>query len=283
MTVSITRKFVDTDFGCIHLRIAGNPKTADHPLVCLHMTPLSGREYEPLMQAAAPGQCVIAPDYPGYGDSSSTLHSDKVSIEAYAQSIWQSLDALGIRTVDLFGYHTGSKVAVEMSTQNPDRVRNVVCVAIATMTAETYHSTPQTFEPLSLDKDGEGVAKWWRSLNAYYDPALPIENMAKKLSVSLQSGNGFHLGFKASYAYNAVIVERLKALEVPVALININDDLTDVTPKALEYLNHGILLDRPKWIPGYLDTRPSEIWETIAEAFDKLAAFAPAKTPLRAV
>lgn len=275
--VSIRRKFVDTDFGRVYVRLSGSQTSAALPLVCLHMAPQSGQDYEAFMKLAGRDKLVIAPDYPGYGESDALLDDMNVSIETYAKAVWHVVDALNLSDVEILGYHTGSKVGIEMALQAPQRTSKLYCISLSTMTPGEYKTRKVAFEPLSNRKS----ESWFSSLKGYYDPALSEEVLKQKFNMSLKVGSRSHLGFKASHLYNAKILEKLGELQVPVALINPNDDLHAVTPKAAAYIENCVLIERGDWLPGFLDVKPHSVIETLNFASQNLNDIGQASlTPL---
>ena len=67
----VRRGYLDFDDGQLHYRearpAAGAPPRT--PIVCLHQTPTSSLEFEPLMREFATDRVVVALDTPGYGGS----------------------------------------------------------------------------------------------------------------------------------------------------------------------------------------------------------------------
>ena len=65
------RHYMDYEGGQLHYRqaepLSGAPRGT--PIVCLHQTPTSSLEFEPLMRELATDRLVIALDTPGYGGS----------------------------------------------------------------------------------------------------------------------------------------------------------------------------------------------------------------------
>ena len=60
------RELVETRLGYLHVRLAG---TGSPPLVLLHMSPLSGAMFEPIVDLLAASRLVVAPDRIGFGHS----------------------------------------------------------------------------------------------------------------------------------------------------------------------------------------------------------------------
>ena len=64
----VIRQFCDGPFGQVHVRRAGD--TGNKPgLVCLHMSPKSGRSFADILPYLAGERRVLAPDNPGHGES----------------------------------------------------------------------------------------------------------------------------------------------------------------------------------------------------------------------
>jgi len=266
----IDRKYLITDFGQMHLRLAGDRYSKTSPLICLHMAPQSGQDFAALMKRVSQDRLVIAPDYHGYGSSDPISGPAKISISVYAKSIWQALDQLDVADVEILGHHTGSKVGIEMALQSPERVRKLLCISLSTMTPEQYAAKKPSFKPLAEDFPGEGLWEWWKTLREYYDPNISFKTLSAKYAESIKTGEYFHSAFKASHEYNADILNKLGNLKTPVALVNPNDDLRDVTPIAAKYITHCHLVEKPDWKPGFLDTKPNEVFDLLQSAFKAL-------------
>lgn len=119
---TIRRGYALTPRGQIHYYEAGQGK----PLLLLHRSPASGREFLGLLQLLAPHFRVIAADLPGFGQSDPL--PAPLSMEKIAASMGQLLDALGIDRAHVYGFLTGNKVAAAMAAQSPKRVdRLVIC------------------------------------------------------------------------------------------------------------------------------------------------------------
>lgn len=255
----IRRQFFQAEYGQIHARIAGVATDKKPPLICLHMAPQSGHDFEVFMEVASIDRLVIAPDYYGYGDSDPLPVDIPATIELYAQAMWRVLDLLDIQMIEILGHHTGSKVAIEMALQRPNNVRKLTCIALSTMTPEEYANSSPNFLDLSEASMGPGFVKWWEMLKAYYSPDMPEDKLKQKHTISVKSGAAFGSGFAASHAYNAQVLSKLKTLKIPVTLINPNDDLRDITPYAAQYIDDCILIEKPSWLPGYLELVPKDV------------------------
>jgi len=127
----IRRQFIDSDYGQMHIRKAGQPSDIN-PLICLHQSPKSSREFIEFMKVASDDRLVIAVDSPGHGESD--IPEIQMDIEGFARSIWAVIGALKLGKVDLLGHHTGAKVATEMAFQKPESVGGIVMVSALVLT-----------------------------------------------------------------------------------------------------------------------------------------------------
>jgi pimeloyl-ACP methyl ester carboxylesterase len=116
----IRRQYVDTAGGQIHFAAQGDGK----PMLLLGETPRGWRFFEPLMPYLAPHYRAIAVDLPGLGESRPL--PQPASIDAIAGCLVAMLDALELDSVDVFGMHTGNKVAAALAAGWPERVGRLV-------------------------------------------------------------------------------------------------------------------------------------------------------------
>ena len=119
--MTIRRTLVETPSGFIHVRTAGSGS----PILLLHWTPASGRQYVPVLEELGKaGYAGYAPDHMGYG------HSDPRPapwmVEDYADNIAAVMDGLGLKTAAVVGGHVSSEFAAELALRHPERVTQLV-------------------------------------------------------------------------------------------------------------------------------------------------------------
>lgn len=252
-----TRRYVDGPFGQVHLRTCGEP--ADPPLMLLHMSPKSSRGFAEVMgPLAAAGHYVVAPDYPGYGESDAVPDTQTVTVAHYARSCWAVADALRLGQLDLMGHHTGSKVAVEMAHQRPGDVRRLVLVSTAILTAEEQAGFTASYQPIPLDEAGTRFRRMWDLVVQHRGPGMTLEMMAEAFAENLRGGERYEDGHHAAFAYNAVFAERAGALPHPVTVLNPKDDLWAITPRAKDAFSDVRVEDHPEWGHGFFSAYPDD-------------------------
>ena len=119
MAIQYERMYVDSRFGQMHMRTARPEKrTTKNPLICFHLSPYSSVVYETFVREMGKDRLCIAIDSPGFGHSDPTPEAPL--IPDYSGAMSDVVDALGIERADLIGFHTGSKVALELiESENP--------------------------------------------------------------------------------------------------------------------------------------------------------------------
>jgi pimeloyl-ACP methyl ester carboxylesterase len=93
-------------------------------LLLLHGFPSSSAQYEQLMQRLADSFHVIAPDYPGFGQSSAL--SGTTTFDRLADVIEGFTEAVGLERFSLYMFDFGSPVGFRIATRHPERVEGLV-------------------------------------------------------------------------------------------------------------------------------------------------------------
>ena len=114
------RGYAEADLAQVHYVREGRGT----PLLLLAASGRSSRMFAPLIGLLAPHFDLCAPDTPGFGNSGPLPPG--TSIEDLAGCFVQLLDRLGIERTDIYGLHTGNKIAAAMAVRWPDRVGRVV-------------------------------------------------------------------------------------------------------------------------------------------------------------
>lgn len=117
------RQMVPTTRGHLHVRILG--PASGPPLVLLHWTPGSGRQYEPVLPGfAARGYRTYAFDLMGCGASDPT-EGDWL-VPDHAAALVEAMAVLGIEGATLLGGHISSIIATQIAALAPARVARLV-------------------------------------------------------------------------------------------------------------------------------------------------------------
>ena len=142
------------------------------PLLLLHASPTSSWFMQGLMQAinqAGRPRDVIAPDTLGNGDSAAPSPRTP-GHRLFRRQHRRMLDALGIAQVDVYGGHTGARIACELAAAHPARVRRVIFDGIIEYDDETRRRVVENYAP-KVPPDDYGRHLLW-AFNFVRDQAL---------------------------------------------------------------------------------------------------------------
>ena len=116
-----TYKSIDVNGLSIFYREAGSP---DAPtLLLLHGFPSSSRMYEPLFTRLADAFHLVAPDYPGFGNSDAPDSTAfDYTFDNVAQIIERFTELMGIDRYSLFLQDYGGPVGFRLALANPGRL-----------------------------------------------------------------------------------------------------------------------------------------------------------------
>lgn len=267
MTVGIRKAYVEVEHGQVHVRIAGSADSGATPLVCLHMSPASGVIYEKFMAEAGESRQVIAIDTPGYGMSDS--FDTMPEIGDYARVIAQTVEALGLDSIDLMGYHTGSLISLELSRTRPDLVRRVATISMPLFTEAELVEFRELYNPESVfTLDGEKLKERWLWYVEFFRVGTvnTIEDAARFFISRLSGGADHWWGHRAAFAYDVAAAAR--EVDVPMLILNLDDDLREHTPRVMEHLRHAELADCPQWSHGLLDSHSADVAQLVTSYLD---------------
>lgn len=150
----------------IFYREAG-PK--DAPVVLLlHGFPTSSHMFRNLIPALADRYHVIAPDYPGYGQSDMPPRSlFKYTSDRFGELVDGLLDQLGVTRYAMYVMDYGAPVGYRLALKHPERVTGLII-----QNGNAYE---------------EGLGEAWEPIKAYWKEATDERRNALSFLVSLQS------------------------------------------------------------------------------------------------
>jgi pimeloyl-ACP methyl ester carboxylesterase len=244
MVSPIDRAFVRLPEGLVHLRrIDGVPGT--RPLVMLHASPGSSRGIAPLVEAlgARPeAPTLIAPDMPGNGDSDAFV-PDAADIGWYAQALVRLLDRMGIGEFDLYGTHTGARIAVEAAASCPDRVGRLILDGLTDYPPAMRDLLLRDYAPEMAPDDHGGhlirAFHYIRDQSLHFphflrDPAHRLMTRAVPPAAELHAATvellkgltSYHKAYRAAFRYDAAA--RLADVRGPAMLLLADGELPDL-------------------------------------------------------
>jgi len=122
---TINFKTVNVDGLDIFYREAGN--NGNPTILLLHGFPSSSHMYRDLIKDLSNDYHLIAPDYPGFGQSSSPLPSIyDYSFDNLALTINHFIDALGLKKFSLYVQDYGGPVGFRIAAQRPEMIQALI-------------------------------------------------------------------------------------------------------------------------------------------------------------
>lgn len=170
----IQKDLVLQDEHRVHYRRAG----AGPPLLLLHALGESSYSWTPVMPALATSHTVLAPDLPGFGDS--TPGQDPPTPQHYADVARKFLTALDVGPVTVIGNSFGGTAAIRLAVRNPDAVARLVLVSSAglgryvhaALRAMTAPGFGELASALGGTWFGSVQRAWLRVCLLFHNPAL---------------------------------------------------------------------------------------------------------------
>jgi pimeloyl-ACP methyl ester carboxylesterase len=185
-------------------------------VLLLHQTPRSWDEYRDVLPLlAAGGFRAIALDSPGFGGSAPL--PGEPTIERWAQTVRDGLDALEIASLSVVGHHTGGVIAVELAAQQPERVSALV-LSSTPLTDADYRARPPDESAVDAADDAEGL----RRSRADFYPVDRPDLLDRYVTDALKAGFLARAGHRAVGVYE--MDRALGRLAMPKLLIGATDD-----------------------------------------------------------
>jgi len=262
---NIYRKYINLPYGQIHLRISGNKKLKKRPLLCFHLSPVSGIVYESWLIEMGKDRLVIAPDTPGFGMSDHT--KEEPSIHDYAKIMKEVIHSLELKDIDIMGYHTGSKICVELANIINEKIKHLVLISSPIYTLNELNKQRKVMgNYIEPKENGSHLVNVWKNLWKWKGPNQTASDIMKIFPDQIKGGKRTHWGHKAAFDYE--YPDALKNILSPILILNPNDDLVDYTKRAKKYLVNGKILELTNLGHGFLDHNTSEISISIREFLD---------------
>jgi pimeloyl-ACP methyl ester carboxylesterase len=124
-------------------------------IVLLHGFPSSSREFDPLIPLLATKYHLIAPDFPGFGQSDAPLPSAyDYTFDHLAETTNHFLEQLGISRYTLYLHDYGGPVGFRMMAAHPGRLQSLII-----QNANVYKE--------GLGPKWAGIAKYWADRSAH--------------------------------------------------------------------------------------------------------------------
>lgn len=253
--------YVDVPTGQLHCRVASPESPTRRPLMCLHMSPMSGRVYRRFQDQMGIDRLVCAPDTPGFGESD--VPAVRPAIEDYADAVIALADGLGWDSIDVLGYHTGSMTALAVAERRPALVQHAVLFSAPVFTDEERGALRSHYRRPAVEDDGSHIQRMWDGHRRWSESSWGATDLAEQFADVLRNPQTSWWGHAAAFDHDfATAVQRSM---VPTLVIDGDDDLHEHTLRALELRPDMLHRHLPGWSHGMLDLHSAELAGIVRE------------------
>jgi pimeloyl-ACP methyl ester carboxylesterase len=169
-TTEIRYKSIEIEGLNVFYREAGNPNNPT--ILLLHGFPTSSHMFRDLIPKLADQYHLIAPDYPGYGQSSMpSVDEFDYSFDNLANIVDQFIDIIGLQSYSLYLMDYGAPIGFRIASKYPDRIESLI---IQNGNAYVEGINNEFWEPIQAYwKDRNAVNQgldnnWWKNIKAAY-------------------------------------------------------------------------------------------------------------------
>jgi pimeloyl-ACP methyl ester carboxylesterase len=242
MASKITKHFVTVGSRRLHYHRSG----VGPVLILLHASACSAKVMRSHIEVLSESFTVIAPDTPGFG-LSDLLPMAQVTTEDLADALADTLDALGIDQVSVYGRHTGAQIAVEFAARHPDRCAMALTDGFPVYTIEERIKRLAGYlPPIVPEFDGSHLLWIWfryREQHVFWpwnaqdlahraDTDVPdLDFLHRGVIELLEAGDGYRIGYATAYRHRGLDV--VADLTVPVCFGGRPGDSQGRTPEMM--------------------------------------------------
>ncbi len=250
--VIVRRGYTDCRFGQLHYVRAAPAKGAGNkpPLVLLHQNPSSSVEYAALLRAMGTDREVVAFDTPGNGMSD--WPPEPLDMTGYAGAFADGIQALSLgrgRTVDVFGYHTGTFLGAELAIALPDKVGRLVLSGIPFRTPEERQERLQEIKARPRITDGGEeifgqLRRLWTFVVTNRDPRVPLQRAADLFMEKAKPLDRYWWPYQGVWTYD--VKQRFPLISQPVMILQPREALSEYSVQAAKFIANVRMVEVPE-------------------------------------
>ena len=266
VTKKIKKTFLNIDGIQVHARVSGVMNNINKPILCLHMSPFSSRNFENLLLELGKDRLAVAIDIPGFGESDPT--DEEPTIDYLSKIIIRSMKKISSETsFDIIGDHTGAVIAMHIAAFNKSIVSNLILNGLPCfdqIEREDRYRNSNYNEPQT---DGLHLYKRWNSVKMLSGTQATDKIIERNFIEALRGGPFAHWGHRAVFSYK--LHETLAYINQPTLIFKPRDGLQDRTDKYFSKIKNSIVRDLPNENYGFLEYKSKEFASEILTFLEK--------------
>jgi pimeloyl-ACP methyl ester carboxylesterase len=203
-------------------------------------------EYEPLLREMCRDRRVIAFDTPGYGMSDRP--PQPLTASAYAAAFADAIDVLQLQTpVDVFGFHTGALLALELGLARPEAVARLALCGIPMRSAEERAARLQAVRAMP-PPSADGIhslatsQKLWQFVVTERSAGVPLE---RAIDIFAEKNRTLHRGWWAYEGVWSYDYSKLAQVTQPTVVMQPDDSLLESSRSAAALIPHAKFIALP--------------------------------------
>ena len=239
----------------MHVETFGDP--AGSPLLLLHGGGVAGWMWEPLRTHLVEGVRAIVPDLPGHGRSSGDAYSSHASTVAALAEVLREVG----RPVTVVGFSLGAQLTVQLASEFPELVRNVIVISAQAVPMRMTRPTLALLGATASLARNERFARMQArqlfipdELLADYvrtSAGISRETLLRSVEENLRFTPPAGWRTYPGAASNLVGAKEKSLMKRSAALLH--DSLPHSTREVVDDCGHGIPLQQPAWLARHIE------------------------------
>ena len=129
---------------CHYIDVGSGP-----PVILLHGSASAGAAWKTVMERLLPDHRVLAPDFPGYGQSGSWKRGRTLPTEGDLPTVEAMLDIAG-EPAHLVGHSYGGTVAINAAKRHPEQLASLALIEPVSFQLLSFKDEPETWQEIVM-------------------------------------------------------------------------------------------------------------------------------------
>jgi pimeloyl-ACP methyl ester carboxylesterase len=193
---------------------------------------------------------VVAFDTPGNGMSD--WPPEPLDMAGYAGAFADGIQALSLgrgRTVDVFGYHTGTFLGAELAIALPEKVGRLVLSGIPFRTPEERQERLQEIKARPRITDGGEeifgqLRRLWTFVVTNRDPRVPLQRAADLFVEKAKPLDRYWWPYQGVWTYD--VKQRFPLISQPVMILQPREALSEYSVQAAKFISNVRMVEVPE-------------------------------------